>query len=162
MNQNHSKKIEKHKSLFPALLLVLVLLLTALFFSTVVDIQNKIKQGKYIGQEIETKNTITVSDKGEVYAKPDLALSVFSVKSEAKTVAKAMKENTEKMNAVIDFVKNQGVEEKDLKRVLKILNSSHFQTPEYHHLMPQEVEAEKINETKNEKEEKKEEKETKQ
>ena len=117
MNQNHSKKIEKHKSLFPALLLVLVLLLTALFFSTVVDIQNKIKQGKYIGQEIETKNTITVSDKGEVYAKPDLALSVFSVKSEAKTVAKAMKENTEKMNSVIDFVKNQGVEEKDLKTI---------------------------------------------
>ncbi len=117
MDNNNFQIIEKHKGLFPALLLVLVLLLTALFFSTVVDIQNKIKQGKYIGQEIETKNTITVSDKGEVYAKPDLALSVFSVVTEAKTVNEAMAENTEKMNAIISFMKGEGVEEKDLKTI---------------------------------------------
>ncbi|MCK4454221.1 SIMPL domain-containing protein [Candidatus Parcubacteria bacterium] len=117
MNDNNFQKIEKHKGLLPVLLLVLVLLLTALFFSTVVDIQNKIKQGKYIGQEIETKNTITVFDKGEVYAKPDLALSVFSVVTEAKTVNEAMAENTEKMNAIINFMKSEGVEEKDLKTI---------------------------------------------
>ncbi|KPJ55496.1 hypothetical protein AMJ49_07045 [Parcubacteria bacterium DG_74_2] len=117
MTKNNSQKIESHKKFFPLLLIILGVFLIALTFSTLVDIQNKIKQGKYIGQEIETKNTITVSDKGEVYAKPDLALTVFSVVTEAKTVNKAMEENTEKMNAIISFIKNEGVEEKDLKTI---------------------------------------------
>lgn len=61
------------------------------------------------------KNTITVVGNGEVFAKPDLALANFSVVTEAKTVTDALSENTKKMNAVIDFIKKQGVEEKDLK-----------------------------------------------
>jgi len=63
----------------------------------------------------ESENVITVSATSEVYAKPDLALSVFSVLSEAKTVAEALEDNTTKMNAIIAFVKGQGVEEKDIK-----------------------------------------------
>jgi hypothetical protein len=92
--------------------IIIVLIITAIVFLvslTVwvnIDIQNKIQ---------ETENTITVSDTGEIYVKPDLALTTFSVISEAKTVAEAMSENTEKMNAVIDFIKDQGVEDKDLK-----------------------------------------------
>jgi len=80
-----------------------------------VDITNKIKEGRYIGQEIETKNTIVVSGTGEIYAKPDLALTSFSVITEAKTVAGALSENTKNMNAVINSAKSQGVEDKDLK-----------------------------------------------
>lgn len=94
---------------------VLILFLGVLTVSAVVGISNKIKEGKYIGQEIEKKNTITVSDSAEVYAKPDLALIVFSVVTEAKTVAQAMTQNTSKMNAVIDSAKGMSVEEKDLK-----------------------------------------------
>jgi uncharacterized protein YggE len=94
-----------------------ILLLISLIVWFSVDVCNKIKEGRYIGQEIEAKNTITVSDKGEIYAKPDLALANFSVISEAKQVAEAMSENTKKMNAVIDFIKGKGVEEKDLKTV---------------------------------------------
>jgi len=63
----------------------------------------------------ESENIITVSATSEVYAKPDLALTVFSVLSEAKTVAEALQDNTAKMNDIIAFVKNQGVEEKDIK-----------------------------------------------
>lgn len=114
-----SQKIQghklKHKILFSTLFVVLSLFLITLIISTIVGIQNKIKEGRYIGQEIESKNTITVTDTGEIYAKPDLALIDFSVITEAKTVALAMKENTEKMNNIISFVKGQGVEEKDLK-----------------------------------------------
>jgi len=106
---------EETKCSCKALLVILSVFLVTLIISTAVDIQNKIKEGKYIGQEIETKNTITVSDSGEIYAKPDLALITFSVKTEEKTVTGALSKNTEKMNAVIDFVKSQGVEEKDLK-----------------------------------------------
>ena len=78
-------------------------------------ISNKIKEGKYIGRDIEAQNVITVSGTGEIYTKPDLALVSFSVVIEKKTVEEAMAENAKRMNAVIDSVKKQGVEEKDLK-----------------------------------------------
>ena len=103
------------RAFFKAFIVVFTVLLVALTLFTLVSIQNKIKEGKYIGQEIETKNTITVSDSGEIFAKPDLAIVIFSVVNEAKTVAKAMEENSEKMNAVINSMKNKGIEEKDLK-----------------------------------------------
>ena len=105
----------KKKRLLFLLMSALTIFLIVVTVSTVVDIQNKIKEGRYIGQEIETKNTISVSGKGEIYAKPDLAITTFSVVNEAKTVSEAMAENTKKMNAVIAFAKEQGVEEKDLK-----------------------------------------------
>jgi len=85
---------------------VLTLFLIAATISTALDIQNK---------WTETENTITVSGTGTVYAKPDLGLITATVITEAETVAEAISTNTEKMNAVIAAVKEQGVEEKDLK-----------------------------------------------
>jgi uncharacterized protein YggE len=114
--EQNSKICEyEHKILFKGICVILMALLFVLTIYVFVSVQNKIKEGRYIGQEIESKNTITVSGSGEVYAKPDLALTTFSVLTEKKTIAKAMEENTEKMNAVIDSIKEQGVEEKDLK-----------------------------------------------
>lgn len=94
---------------------VLMLFLAALTASVSVGIFNKLKESKYIGRDIEVQDTITVSDSSEVYAKPDLALTTLSVITEAKTVGEAMSENSQKMNAVIAFIKGQGVEDKDLK-----------------------------------------------
>ena len=94
---------------------VLIAFLIILSVSAAVGIFNKVKEGRYIGQDVEVKNTITVTGTGEVYAKPDLAIVSFTVKTEAKSVAEAMEENTEKMNAVIGFMKAEGIEEKDLK-----------------------------------------------
>ena len=88
------------------LIWLLGLLLLVLIISVGVDINNKVN---------ETENSISVSATGEVYAKPDLALTTFSVVTEAESVENAMSENTEKMNNVIDFVKSQGVQDKDLK-----------------------------------------------
>ena len=85
---------------------ILGLFLIILIVSVAIDIKNKLE---------ETKNTITVTDTGTIYTKPDLALADFSVVTEEKTVAEAMSKNTEKMNAVISFMKEQGIEEKDLK-----------------------------------------------
>ncbi len=85
---------------------ILTLFLIAIIVSTALDIQSK---------WTETENMITVSDTGTVYAKPDLGLITATVVTEAKTVAEAMSMNTKKMNAVIAAVKDQGVEEKDLK-----------------------------------------------
>lgn len=101
----------KHKGL--SVILFIFLMVVTVWFA--VAIQNKIKEGKYIGQEIEAKNTITVSETGEIYAKPDLALTTFSVITEAKTVTEAMSDNTQNMNAIISVMKDEGIEEKDLK-----------------------------------------------
>ncbi|KPJ55079.1 hypothetical protein AMJ47_01945 [Parcubacteria bacterium DG_72] len=85
--------------------------------SGIVDIVNKIKQSKYIGQDAEFKNTIAITDTGEVYAAPDLAVINLMVTNEAKTVGEAMAENTKRMNKVIEEMKSLGIEEKDLKTV---------------------------------------------
>ncbi|MCD6233111.1 SIMPL domain-containing protein [bacterium] len=115
MDNQNLEVFQKTKGLFALLLIILSVFLVALTISTAVGIQNKIKEGRYIGQEMKAKNTITVSGKGEIYTKPDLALVTFSVKNEAKQVSEAMKENAKKMNAVISFMKKQGIKEKDLK-----------------------------------------------
>lgn len=88
------------------LLVLLCLLLTALVISIIVDINDKVTQ---------SENTIAVSATSEVYAAPDLVLASFSVVTEADTVNEALAENTAKMNAVIAFVKGEGVADKDVK-----------------------------------------------
>ncbi|HHE76908.1 MAG TPA: SIMPL domain-containing protein [Candidatus Parcubacteria bacterium] len=116
MDNQIFKNIEgKNKTIFISLIAVLNIFLLALTVSTVVGIQNKVREGRYIGQDVEAKNTISVSGKGEVYVKPDLAVATFSVVTEKKTVAEAVNENAEKMNAVIDFMKQQGIKDRDLK-----------------------------------------------
>ena len=94
---------EEIKNIFAVILGLLLIVLTV---STAIDIKNKLE---------ETENTITVTDTGTIYAKADLAVANFSVVVEDKTVGKAMSENTQKMNAVISFMKEQGIEDKDLK-----------------------------------------------
>ncbi|MEF8846852.1 MAG: SIMPL domain-containing protein [Candidatus Paceibacterota bacterium] len=106
---------KEHKELLTAIGGVLVLLLLALTISTAVGIQNKVKEGHYIGQDIESKNTISVSGQSKVYADPDLATIDFSVVTEKDTVKEALQENKAKMNKIIQGMKNEGIGEKDLK-----------------------------------------------
>ncbi len=106
--------IEK-KELLRIFFVTIISLFVLLTVLTGVEIINKIKEGKYIGQEIEARETITVTATGEAFAKPDLAIVSISVKEEAKTVTEATEKSAEKMNAVISFLKESGVEEKDIK-----------------------------------------------
>jgi uncharacterized protein YggE len=115
MDNHHSQICKDKKSLCSALCAVLIIFVIVLTIFVLVGIQNKVREGRYIGQEVESRNTISVSGDGEVYAKPDLALTSFSVTTESDTVNKAMQENTEKMNAIINAMKEQGVASKDLK-----------------------------------------------
>lgn len=99
-------------NIFAALLLI-SLAAMAVFFGA--SAWNKIKQSKYIGPE--PINTISITETGEVFAKPDLAIVDLSVISESKNLDEALLDNTNKMNSIIDFVKSQGVQEKDMKTV---------------------------------------------
>jgi len=121
-NQNQSSaKWHEFKTRKKHLMLVFAapfgLFLLALTFFVAVSGYNAFKQSKYIGQDIESQNTITVSATGEISARPDLAIISFSVVTEAVTVSEAMEENSSKMNQIIAFAKEQGIEEKDLKTI---------------------------------------------
>jgi uncharacterized protein len=61
------------------------------------------------------KDTITVSGKGEVMVKPDIATVSFGVTAENLDVSKAQTEATTKMNNIINLLKTKGVSEKDIK-----------------------------------------------
>ncbi|MBU2036949.1 SIMPL domain-containing protein [Patescibacteria group bacterium] len=76
---------------------------------------NKVVEGRYMGQGLQYKNTISVVGEGKVVAKPDIGQVSLSVVSDAKTVAAAQKDNTEKMNKITQAMKDLGIEEEDLK-----------------------------------------------
>jgi len=94
---------------------VLILFLVVLSVSGVADVINKIKESQYIGQDAQYKNTISVTGEGKVSGKPDIGKVNLSVVSDAKTVAIAQKDNTDKMNKIIQSMKDLGVKEEDLK-----------------------------------------------
>jgi uncharacterized protein YggE len=59
--------------------------------------------------------TITVSGKGEVTAKPDIATFSFTVSEESPVVSTAQDAMNDKMDKILDYVSKSGVEEKDVK-----------------------------------------------
>ena len=110
-NQNLMNCCRGKKGMFAALVVFLIIFLAAASISAMAGALGKLKQLKLT----DGNRTVIFTDTGEVYAKPDLAIIDLSVVTEAKTVADAMTQNTNKMNAVINFVKSQGVDQKDLK-----------------------------------------------
>lgn len=83
-----------------------------------------------LGKKIETRNldqfTITVSGEGKVMATPDIAELNFGVQTgRVKTSEEAMNILGEKMTAVVDAIKAQGVDEKDIKTQSLSLNPSY-------------------------------------
>ncbi|MFZ3043551.1 MAG: SIMPL domain-containing protein, partial [Minisyncoccia bacterium] len=60
-------------------------------------------------------DTITVQGSGQAALAPDVARISFSVQNTAATVAEAQTVTTKQANAALDFVKGQGVAEKDVK-----------------------------------------------
>jgi len=117
MTQNMEEKKIDLKIIPPAQHLPYVAVAVAVFlilFLGVLTI-NQIKEGRYIGQESQYKNTISVSGEGKVVAKPDIGQVVLSVISDATTVAAAQKDNVGKMDKVTKAMKDLGIKEEDLK-----------------------------------------------
>lgn len=72
-------------------------------------------ENKYIGSDELAQNNITVSATGEAFAVADTAQISVSVVEENKDLATAQKAHTEKINKVIKFIKDSGVEDKYIK-----------------------------------------------
>lgn len=67
-------------------------------------------------QSIVPQRTFTVSGEGKVVAVPDVAELSFGVLTEGgKNIGALQKQNTEKVNKIIAFLKENDIEEKDIK-----------------------------------------------
>jgi hypothetical protein len=60
-------------------------------------------------------NVVSFSGEGKVVAKPDIAVSILTIVTEAKTSKVAQDENSVKSKATVDFLKAQGIADKDMK-----------------------------------------------
>jgi len=60
------------------------------------------------------KNTISMTGEAKVSAVPDLATVNIGLLTEAKTAKDAQANNVEKINKVVDFIKQQGIDAKDI------------------------------------------------
>lgn len=94
-------------------LAVLVLLSLFLLAKTVTEL----KAMPFVGAGTPAMNTITVEGDGEAVAIPDIAQFSFSVVEKASIVAVAQDASAKKMNAAIDYLKKQSIDEKDIKTV---------------------------------------------
>ena len=76
---------------------------------------SELKSIKFIGSGVAATNTITVSGEGEVFAVPDTGTFSVTVRETAKEVKDAQDAATKKGNDIIAYLKQGGVEEKDIK-----------------------------------------------
>ncbi|HPD55377.1 MAG TPA: SIMPL domain-containing protein [Candidatus Paceibacterota bacterium] len=69
----------------------------------------------YVISNMPPEHTLTVSGEGKIFAKPDVAIVEMSVISQHKNVELAQSENDQKMQQVVNFLKESGIDEKDIK-----------------------------------------------
>jgi hypothetical protein len=86
---------------------------------------SEIANYRYIGAGVHATNTITVEGEGKVTAVPNIARVTFTSSARAATVAAAQEEAANISNAALAFLKEAGIEDKDIK------TESYATYPEY-------------------------------
>lgn len=66
-------------------------------------------------QNVNLTRQITVSGEGKVAVKPDIATFTVGVVTQAKKIKDAQLENTGRSNAILSYLREQGIPEKDTK-----------------------------------------------
>ena len=74
-----------------------------------------LKQLHYIGSGVAATNTISVDGTGDVFSVPDTATFSYSVTNLAKDVVAAQTKVNNDGNAILAYLKEQGVEEKNIQ-----------------------------------------------
>ena len=90
--------------------LVQVSIATLIIFSIFLIVQTI-----HISNTAATTNTVSFSGEGKISAKPDIAVISASILTQATDSKTAQDENSRKSKNVSDFLKKQGIEEKDIK-----------------------------------------------
>jgi len=114
MEENNPYHFPK-KGVKTILLALLSIFVAVLIVSEIADIKNKLKNDK----------TITFTGEGKVTGIPDVASINLSVVTDKMTAKEAMEENAQKMNEIIKFIKDSGVDEKDVK------TTAYYLSPRY-------------------------------
>src|SRR3989344_3478881 len=89
---------------------VITLALLALFLF--VKVIGEVKEFRFIGSYPQGQSIISVNGTGEVVGIPDVATFSFSVTEESLVVSTAQEESAKKVNAILDYLKKNGVAEK--------------------------------------------------
>ncbi len=76
---------------------------------------SEVKAFRYIGGGTQATNTIAFSGTGEVTAIPDVATITLTARERGTTAKEAEGKVSQKVTKAMDFLKAQGVEEKDIK-----------------------------------------------
>lgn len=84
------------------------------FFLFILAISS-LKEFRFIGSGVTATNTISVEGSGDVFAVPDTATFSYSVMNTAKDVTTAQTDVNTKGNAIIAYLKSEGVDEKDIQ-----------------------------------------------
>jgi len=92
-----------------------VVTLGALAIFLIILAVSALKEFRFIGSGVAASNTISVSGKGEVFAVPDTATFSYSVMDTAKDVVTAQTSVNTKGNAIMAYLKGQGIAEKDIQ-----------------------------------------------
>lgn len=101
--------VEPHPQGIMRLLIVLVLI--GLAFFLFLSAKNAFEKPD------ELKNTINVSKEAKRFVKPDIARASFSIRKEDASLKKAQDEVASLSNKVVEYLKGQGVEEKDMRTI---------------------------------------------
>jgi uncharacterized protein len=115
MNGNYSDFLD-NRIIRIAVLGVLGILALFLLAQTISAAQNLGRPGT------PATDTITVHGDGQATAAPDVARVMYTVEHTAATVALAQSQTVEQANRVLDFVKGQGIKEKDIRTLSYNIN----------------------------------------
>ncbi|HUO50457.1 MAG TPA: SIMPL domain-containing protein [Candidatus Paceibacterota bacterium] len=98
---------------WPRLMAATALGMLALFL--LVLTASALKSYHYIGTGINPTNTISVSGEGKVFAVPDTATFSVTMQNTAADVQTAQSKTTQQGNAILDYLKSQGIADTDIQ-----------------------------------------------
>lgn len=109
MNNLNEKEggILKHRILFFISLLNVLIVVIAVFFV--------VSMGSILQGDKTQRPQLNVNGEGKIFVRPDIAMFTATVASDAVRVGDAQNQNASRSNAVIDFLKKNNIQGKDVK-----------------------------------------------
>lgn len=93
---------------------VFILIIIVSLFA-IAKLVNEVKSSSYVGRGNQPSNTISVSGKGEVLAVSDIASLYVNLSKEGKTAKEAQNLLNESITKILNYLKDQKIEDKDIK-----------------------------------------------
>jgi hypothetical protein len=99
---------------------------------------NAIKESSYIGREYQYSNTISVKGSGDISAISDIATLNVNISKDAITAKEAQSQLNESITKTLSYLKEQGIEDKDIKSEFGGINPKYETVKCYYYPCPSE------------------------